>query len=127
MEQKRTSLRLDQWLWYARFYKTRTLASTTIKNRKISVNDVVQNKPSTPLHVGDEVSFVKGDKIWLVQVLALAVRRGPFAEASLLYKDISPIIPTKDEKKGSGAPPTRDRGTGRPTKKERRAIDRLME
>ena len=119
------SQRLDQWLWHARFFKTRTLASKFVAdgNVRITRDDKTNRaeKSSTALHIGDVVSFSRADRLRIIVVDALAKRRGPAAEAQTLYTDQSPPHEQKP------APPTspfhREKGDGRPTKKDRRALE----
>ena len=117
------SLRVDRWLWFARFYKSRTLAAEACASRRVRINGAPVAKPGHALRVGDVLTFPLGPHIRVIKVAALAARRGPFAEARLLYEDLAPPAATP------APPPTigqRDRGEGRPTKAERRAIDRLQ-
>ena len=120
-------MRLDQWLWYARFFKTRTLASNICRARSVRVNGTIQRKASLPVRVDDILTFSRGEKVRVVRILALTTRRGPYSEAQMLYEDLSPPETGKDRKGPGGNAPSRDKGAGRPTKKDRRAIDRLME
>lgn len=112
--------RVDQWLWHARFFKTRTLAANLCAGGRVRINRVVVSKPHTAVKPGDVLTFPQGPHIRVVRVVALAARRGPASEAQALYQDLTP--PTA-EKPGAAAP--RERGAGRPTKAERRAITRL--
>lgn len=116
------SLRLDKWLWYARFCKTRSLATKLCQSGSIRIagNHVV--KAHQPIRAGDVLTFPLGHAIRVVRVRALGARRGPAAEARTLYDDLTPpAVP-------ASAPATigeREPGSGRPTKRERREIDRL--
>jgi ribosome-associated heat shock protein Hsp15 len=122
------TLRLDKWLWHARFFKSRTLASTFCVSRRLRVNGIIVSKAHHPLKPGDVLTFPKATDIRVIRVLALGTRRGPATEARTLYEDLDPP-------RASGAGRTeaatlvaeRDPGAGRPTKAERRAIDRLRE
>ena len=118
------SIRLDKWLWFARFLKSRTLAATLCANGRVRVSGRVVSKPSQALKVGDVLTFPLGPHIRVIEVKALGTRRGPAEEARTLYDDLSPPQPrTKAAEAGQAA--TREPGAGRPTKADRRAIDRF--
>ena len=86
------SLRLDIWLWRARFYKTRALASKQIAARGVRVTRLGQtrrvDKPGATVRTGDVVTFGKAGAIRTVEILALGARRGPADEARALYREI---------------------------------------
>jgi ribosome-associated heat shock protein Hsp15 len=79
--------RLDQWLWFARFVKSRSLAARLCAAGAVSVNGGPVTKPNRPVRVGDVVVLPQGGWQLTVRVLALGVRRGPAAEARLLYEE----------------------------------------
>ncbi len=115
--------RLDQWLWFARFFKSRTLATRFCASGKLRVNAVTVAKAHYALKLGDVLTFPLGPNVRVIAVRGLGIRRGPPAEARTLYEDLEPLTgPAEDL-----VPPVAERpsGTGRPTKAERRAIDRL--
>lgn len=116
--------RLDQWLWHARFFKTRTLATTLCKNRKIRIDGRVVIKAAATISPDQVLTFPKEGEIRIVRVLGLSTRRGPASEAATLYEDLTP--PQNRLKKSAGLRVAqRKTGTGRPTKKDRRALMRL--
>ena len=78
------SVRLDLWLWAARFYKTRTLAKQAIESGKVEV-DGQRTKPSRALCVGEQLQVRRGDELFEIQVLALSSKRGPASVAQALY------------------------------------------
>lgn len=82
--------RLDKWLWHARFFKTRTLAAGVCCNGRIRVNGDPIAKAHHTLKIGDVLTFPLGAHIRIVRVLSVAARRGPPAEARLLYEDLAP-------------------------------------
>jgi ribosome-associated heat shock protein Hsp15 len=82
-------LRLDKWLWYARFFKTRPLAAQLAEKGRIRINRVPVSKPHYRLRPGDVLTFPQGRKIRVVRVLALGTRRGPPREAQALYEDLA--------------------------------------
>ena len=115
------AMRVDKWLWAARFYKTRSLAQTACEGGKVDVNGQAA-KPSRAIRAGDRIHLTLGEWRREVVVKALTERRGPATEARTLYDDLSPpppraIRPLK--------PVFRTPGLGRPTKRERRLHDRL--
>ena len=114
-------IRVDKWLWHARFFKSRTLAAKLAGSGKLRVNREIVRKPGTTVKPGDVLTFAKGHDIRVIEIVALGERRGPASEAQTLYKDLSPPQPK------TNTPPAidRPRGAGRPTKEQRRAIDRL--
>ncbi|MCZ6455490.1 MAG: RNA-binding S4 domain-containing protein [Alphaproteobacteria bacterium] len=117
------TLRLDKWLWFTRLCKTRTQATALCRTGRVRVNRTPVRKPNHALRLDDVLTFPLGRRIWVVRVVALGERRGPFREAQTLYEDLSPPpVPPAERSLGSGQ---RDRGAGRPTKRDRRAIDQL--
>ncbi|MEK9899486.1 MAG: RNA-binding S4 domain-containing protein [Rhodospirillaceae bacterium] len=119
------SLRLDKWLWYARFCKTRSLATAMCRAGQVRVNKIPVRKSNQAVHVGDVLTFAQGPRIRVIRIAALATRRGPAADAALLYEDLSPPLPPRADRADRVAP--REPGAGRPTKRDRRAIDRLRD
>ena len=96
-------LRVDKWLWHARFFKTRNLASGTVRAGHLRVNGQKISKPATNVKLGDVLTFPQG-------------RRGPASEAQTLYQDLTPA-----REKHPQVP--RFEGKGRPTKQDRRNLD----
>lgn len=84
-EPERQTQRIDRWLWFARFVKSRALAQRMVIGGKVRVNHVKLTKPSQTVTPGDIVSFMSHDRINAVRVLAIGERRGPAPEARLLY------------------------------------------
>jgi len=120
--------RLDKWLWFSRFFKSRTSASKACNSSKIRINGEIATKASATVKVDDVLTFPRGHRIRVVRILDLGQRRGPAAEASILYDDLSPPpSPNQPTVGGRLAPGQRDSGSGRPTKRERRAVDRLQD
>ena len=118
--------RIDKWLWFARFFKTRTLASEVVSAGHLRVNRQHVRKASHGIVPGDVLTFPQGDAVRVIEIVALGERRGPAPEAQGLYKDLSPPQPKRRE--DMPAPVARrDDGAGRPTKKERRETDRLRD
>ncbi|MGI9492955.1 MAG: RNA-binding S4 domain-containing protein [Geminicoccaceae bacterium] len=87
-EDQADGLRLDKWLWQARFFKTRTLAAKIAERRKVRINRTLVTKPHYRVRPGNVLTFPQGRDIRVVRILALGDRRGPAPEAQTLYEDI---------------------------------------
>ena len=122
-----TKVRLDKWLWYARFFKTRALASRAISNGRFRLDGDLMSKPHRQANCGQVLTFSQGARIRVVRIKALGLRRGPAKEAALLFDDLAPIVPAAENKNFSPLPAFENRqaGDGRPTKRHRRETDRL--
>ncbi len=122
-----TTQRLDQWLWHARLFKTRTLASKFVSDGNVRVTRNGETnrveKPSFSALPGDILSFSYSERLRVIVIDALATRRGPAAEARTLYTDQSP--PRERGPRPPASPFLREKGLGRPTKKDRRALETL--
>lgn len=121
------SLRLDKWLWAARFFKTRSLAVDAINTGKVHL-DGQRVKPARPVRVGMALRIRQGDTEKTVIVRGLNPRRRPAKEAILLYRETDDSIVAREQseqlRRSAGL---RERGTGRPTKRDRRHLQRLKE
>ena len=84
------ALRLDKWLWQARFCKTRALAADLIEAGSVRVNGTRVSRPGRDVTSGDVLTFPQGTRIRVVRILALGLRRGPAPEAQALYIDLDP-------------------------------------
>jgi ribosome-associated heat shock protein Hsp15 len=82
-------LRLDKWLWQARFVKSRGLAAEWIGGRRIRINQTLITKTHYRVRPGDVLTFPQGPRIRVVRVVALGTRRGPASEARTLYEEVS--------------------------------------
>lgn len=120
------SQRIDKWLWHARFFKTRSLATAMVAGGRLRVNRTPIAKPHYQVRPHDVLTFPQGPHVRVIEILALAKRRGPPAEAQALYNDLDPPpVRRPDDAPVEATTAARDRGAGRPTKKERRETDRL--
>lgn len=138
-----SSQRIDKWLWYARVAKSRTLAADLVQAGRVRVNRLKTDKPSATVKIGDVVTITVRGRVRILRVDAAGTRRGPASEAQSLYEDLTPS-PVGDPAErplgpaGNGhletaqhPPPTssqvaqREPGSGRPTKRDRRALDRI--
>ncbi|MFZ4582292.1 MAG: RNA-binding S4 domain-containing protein [Paludibacter sp.] len=123
----KTEVRIDKWLWAVRLFKTRTLAAEACKKGKVLMHDI-QVKPSRNVKVGDMVGIKRNPVLFSFKVLALTENR----MNAKLVPDFMANVTTPDqleliELARIAAQNNRDRGTGRPTKKERRDIDDFFE
>jgi ribosome-associated heat shock protein Hsp15 len=125
-EQEDGRVRLDKWLWAARFYKTRTLAAEAIAGGKVQVNGD-RAKRARPLAVGDEIRVRQGPYEHFVVVRALSERRGPASQAAGLYEETAESREAREklaiQLKTLHAAFVPERG--RPTKRDRRDMERL--
>ncbi|MBM4368672.1 MAG: RNA-binding S4 domain-containing protein [Deltaproteobacteria bacterium] len=112
------AVRLDTWLWAARFYKTRSQAKEACDAGHVWVNGDVA-KPARSVRPDDELRVRVGDWPRLARVIATSEVRGPAPVARLLYEDLTPPRPAR-----SAPVATRDPGAGRPTKRDRRDTER---
>ena len=121
-------LRLDKWLWFARFYKTRANATRAIASGRFRLDGEVMSKPHRAALPGQVLTFIQGERVRVVKIIALGTRRGPASEAITLYEDMSPPVAPRPGK-GETAPrfESRDSGAGRPTKRDRRATEQLKD
>ena len=116
------SLRVDKWLWAARVFKTRSLAGAACDGGKVDVNDEVA-KPARRVRTGDlvAVTLPRGRRR-ILKVAGVDDQRGSAAVAKALFEDLTPPEPPRPLQ---APPPRREAGAGRPTKRERRDIERL--
>jgi ribosome-associated heat shock protein Hsp15 len=116
------SVRLDKWLWAARVFKTRSLAADACDGGKVDVNAQAA-KPAKALRPGDVVRVtLPHGRYRALKVALLGERRGPASAARALFEDLTPPEPPRAR---LAPPPRRLPGAGRPTKRERRELDRL--
>ena len=118
-----TSVRIDKWLWAARFYKTRSLAVDEINKGRVQVNQA-DVKPSREVRSGDMVSVRQGHTQRTVQVLGVSESRGPAPVAQLLYQETPESVQAREaaaEQRRVAAEPAHSLEHGRPTKRDRRA------
>ena len=119
-------MRIDKWLWTVRIYKTRNLAAEAVKLNRVTVGGAWV-KPSYEVKIGDKIDVRKGAITFSFRVLELSANRLPASEVPRFAADVTP----QSELDKLNVPRetvfvTRDRGTGRPTKKERRDIDEFL-
>ena len=120
-----TTVRLDKWLWAARFFKTRSLASEAVDTGKVKVGGE-RVKPARSVRVGDELAIDNGAETWEVAVLGLSDKRGAAPVARLLYAE-TPASIARREQLVEDRKLFREPGTtikGRPTKRDRRQLSK---
>ena len=117
--------RIDKWLWAVRLFKTRSLASEACKSGKVKIEGK-SVKPSHTVKLSEEITVRKGAETRIVRVKDLLERRVDAATAALYYEDITPPEENPAYPSAFHTPVfKRERGAGRPTKKERREIDQV--
>jgi ribosome-associated heat shock protein Hsp15 len=121
-------VRIDKWLWAARFYKTRAAAQAAVVAGKVKVRDE-RVKPAKDVRAGDPLTIRVGEFEWSITVSALSERRGPAADARRLYDESAESVARRvaqiADRKAFGTPAGERKG--RPTKRERRQIIRFRE
>lgn len=110
------TMRVDKWLWHARFFKTRGLAASVVTGGHLRVNAQKVHKPAQSVRPGDVLTFAQGRRVRVVRIVALSGRRGPAPEAQALYEDMSPEVPPEPRNPGFD-------GKGRPSGKDRRRAE----
>ncbi len=121
-------VRIDKWLWAARFFKTRALAQEALEAGHVRLNGE-RSKSSRELKPGDRLRIRNGEMEWSVTVLALSIRRGPAVEARGLYEEEAASIEARERRREEQRLSS-DPGLaiqGRPTKRDRRMIHRFLE
>jgi len=123
------SVRLDKWLWAARFFKTRSIAADAAGGGKVQLNGE-RAKPAKPVKVGDQLVVRSGDYEWTINVVALSERRGPATVAQGLYEEIEQSRLAREEKAAQLKAERRampEFNRGRPSKRDRRKIIRFRQ
>jgi ribosome-associated heat shock protein Hsp15 len=114
--------RIDKWLWHARVVRTRTAAAALVDGGNVRLNGERVSATSQPVRSGDVVTIALDRAVRVLKVTGFAERRGDADAARLTCEDLTPPKPPA----GEPAVAPREPGAGRPTKQERRAIDRLL-
>ena len=109
--------RLDKWLWQARFFKTRSIAAREVGASHVRVNGQKVSKPSTPVAPGDVLTFARGTRVFVIEILSHPDRRGPAPEAQSHYLDRSP--------EPASTPVASPRVGAKPSGRDRRKLNAL--
>ena len=115
--------RIDKWLWHARVVRTRSAAAALVDGGLVRVNNERIAQPSRPVRLGDVLTIALDRSVRILKVTGYAERRGPASIARGLFEDLTPVLAPPPREPSSGA---REEGAGRPTKRDRRDIDRLL-
>ena len=115
--------RIDKWLWHARVVRTRSQAAALVNSGHVRLNGTRCTATSSPVRVGDVLTIALDRAVRIMKVQGFAERRGDAEAARPLYEDLTPPRAAPDPAQAS--PAARDPDSGRPTKQERRATDRL--
>ncbi|MEI9408597.1 RNA-binding S4 domain-containing protein [Mesorhizobium sp. Cs1299R1N1] len=119
--------RIDKWLFFSRAVKSRSLAAKLVVAGRVRINRDKAAQASDLVKPGDVLTITLDRRIFVWKVLGAGVRRGPAEEARTLYEDMSPPPAPKADALPDAIPALREAGSGRPTKKERRQTDRLLD
>jgi ribosome-associated heat shock protein Hsp15 len=119
------SIRLDLFLFYIRIFKSRNLASKFINSNRLRVSDQVTQKPHKLISIRDILTFTIHDRIKVLEVIDIPMRRGSYVDSLNYYNDISPVEAKEEKEERDPKLKFIDR-VGRPTKLERRQTDKLM-
>lgn len=119
MSDPRPTMRVDKWLWQARFFKTRGLSAKLVTGGHCRVNGDKIAKAAYSIGPDDVLTFPQGNRVRVIRVTGIGIRRGPATEAQTLYEDLSP-----EQEERPAEPKTE--GKGRPTKKDRRKLDLMQ-
>lgn len=116
------SQRIDKWLWHARFFKTRSIAQKQVTTGKIRVDSEKISSPSRKVSAGNVLTITREQDIKVIEISAIADRRGPYSAAQLLYKDLSPPKLEKQKQEQTRENMSRIQSEGRPSKHQRKQI-----
>lgn len=117
--------RIDKWLWHARIVRTRSAAAALAASGHVRLNGTRVDAPAKPVKAGDVVTIALDARVRVLKVTGFAVRRGAAEQGRALYEDMAPVEPASAPRAGGQPVARREPGRGRPTKQERRAIERF--
>jgi len=120
--------RVDKWLWCARFFRTRTKATRYVNSGNLRINSNRVKKAHSLIKLDDVLTFSLGSRVRVIRIVSITDRRGPAKDALTLYNDMSPYSDSRDRNEEKVVEQgIRETGTGRPTKRQRRQIERLRD
>jgi ribosome-associated heat shock protein Hsp15 len=117
--------RIDKWLWHARIVRTRSAAAALAASGHVRLNGARVAAASKPVKPGDVVTIALDARVRVLKVTGFALRRGAAEQGRALYEDMTPAEPAPAARSEEAPSPQRNPGSGRPTKRERRAIERF--
>ena len=126
MQERDDKVRIDKWLWAARFYKTRALAADAVEGGKVRLNGT-RVKPSKTLRPGDVLEIRQGPYRYSIMVRELSVRRGPAAQAAQFYTENEESQRTREQLKAQLQMQPHPLHKGRPTKRARRQLQKFTD
>lgn len=118
--------RIDRWLWHARVVRTRILAAGLAESGRVRVNGQRIKAPARTVREGDVLTIALGNAVKVLRVAGFTERRGSASDAIRLYEALSEPVAPRSAPRPPNAP-SRDPGSGRPTKRDRRALDRMRQ
>lgn len=118
--------RIDRWIWHARVVRTRSLAADLAESGQVRINGQRVNAPARMVRAGDVLTIALHSSVKVLRVIGFAERRGSAREIVPLYEDLGEPGPPRSAPRPPNAP-SRDPGSGRPTKRDRRALDRMRQ
>jgi ribosome-associated heat shock protein Hsp15 len=118
--------RVDRWLWHARIVRTRALAAALAESGHVRINGQRIHAPARTVRIGDVLTVALRESVKILRVVGFAERRGASSDAVKLYEDLSEPVPPREPRQRPLAP-SRDPGSGRPTKRDRRALERMRQ
>jgi ribosome-associated heat shock protein Hsp15 len=119
--------RIDKWLWHARVVRTRTAAAALAAAGHVRLNGARVDAPSRAVKAGDVVTVALDRTVRVLKVLGFAERRGDAEAARVIAEDLTPAPERQQPDLQPQAPAVREAGSGRPTKRDRRALDRMRD
>ncbi len=119
--------RIDRWLWHARVVKTRDLAKTLVEGGHVRVDHERETKAGAAVKPGQVLTVTLPGRVRVLRVVGFVERRGSAEVAATTYEDLSPPAPPRETRVETAPVGEREDGAGRPTKRDRRALDRLRE
>lgn len=119
--------RIDKWLFFARVTKSRSLGAKLVQSGRVRVNRDKTDNAAHAVKPGDVLTITLERRVLVYRIVDCGTHRGPAVEARGLYEDMTPKAPPREDAPPAAILPERDAGSGRPTKKERRATDRLRD
>lgn len=119
--------RIDRWLWHARVVKTRELAKALVEGGHVRVDRERETKAGAAVKRGQTLTVTLPSRVLVLRILGFVERRGSAEVAATTYEDLSPPRPAREPRAETVRLAAREPGAGRPTKRERRALDRLTD